>query len=187
MIRLLHVETYTFPNEEHLRHQQRPPYVIISHSWGDQEVIYDDMPEFKEYLKNPHVWKKANSAAKVTGACKKVLQHYKGDIKHIWLDTVCINKKDPAEVSTSINSCINGTRMRKFALHTYMTIRLRVSPSSPEADGLLAVGLSRSWWHRKVSCSLTRIGSWWATKEACSLYSLVGPRSTETSCCSTKV
>lgn len=65
--------------------------------------------------------------------------------------------------------------MRKSALHTYMTIRLRVSPSSPEADGLLAAGLSRSWWRRNVSCSLTRIGNWWETKEACSPYSLAGP------------
>lgn len=40
----------------------------------------------------------------MTGACKKVLENYKGDIKHIWLDTVCINKNGPAEVSTSINS-----------------------------------------------------------------------------------
>ena len=104
MIRLLHAESYIFPNEEGLRHQQRPPYVIISHSWGDHEVIYDDMPEFKEKLKNPNAWKKTNSAAKLTGACKKVLERYKGDVKHVWLDTVCINKKDPAEVSTAINS-----------------------------------------------------------------------------------
>lgn len=55
MIRLFHAESYTFPTEEHLRHQQRPPYVIISHSWGDQEVKYDDNPEFKENMKNPHV------------------------------------------------------------------------------------------------------------------------------------
>ena len=103
MIRLLHAESYTFPNEEGLRQQQTPPYVIISHSWGDQEVLYDDMPEFKEKLKKSHAWK-ANSAAKITGACKKVLEHDKGQIKHVWLDTVCINKKDPAEVSTSINS-----------------------------------------------------------------------------------
>ena len=104
MIRLLHAETYTFLNEEALRHQQRPPYVIISHSWGDQEVIYDDMPQFKEKLMYPNAWKKADSAAKLTGACKKVLKHYKEDVKHVWLDTVCINKKDPAEVSTAINS-----------------------------------------------------------------------------------
>lgn len=103
MIRLLNAKSYTFTNEEDLRHQQRPPYVIISHAWGEQEVIYDDMADFQK-MKASKSWKKADSAAKVTGACKKVLECFNGEIKHIWLDTVCINKKDPAEVSTSINS-----------------------------------------------------------------------------------
>ncbi|MDI1487518.1 MAG: hypothetical protein OHK93_006788 [Ramalina farinacea] len=47
---------------------------------------------------------KPASAFKITGACETVLAHYGGDIQNIWLDTVCIDQKNPHELSASINS-----------------------------------------------------------------------------------
>ena len=110
MIRLLNAERFLnaeshdqHPNEEELRHKQRTPYVIISHVWMKKEVVYEDMVQFNklEALKSQE---KPESAAKIFGACRTVLKYYKRKIEHLWLDTVCINKKDPAELSASINS-----------------------------------------------------------------------------------
>lgn len=61
------------------------------------------MEQFKR-LKASKSWEKSDSAAKIDGACKTVIEYYKGKVVHLWLDTVCIKKQDPAEMSLSINS-----------------------------------------------------------------------------------
>jgi Heterokaryon incompatibility protein (HET) len=109
MIRLLNAkemmnaENYKHPDERELKGQQTAPYVIVSHRWREREVIYEDMTEFKK-LKASGSWEKSDSAAKVVRACQKVLEQYNGKVVHLWMDTVCINKQDPAEMSSSINS-----------------------------------------------------------------------------------
>jgi hypothetical protein len=88
------------------------PYVIISHRWFDDELDYDDMSDFAN---NEHRLseKKAASIKKVKGSCEMTKiwsrRHNANKsitvpIKHVWLDTVCINKKNPAELSESLNS-----------------------------------------------------------------------------------
>lgn len=110
MIRLLNAERFLdakshekHPDKEELRHQQRIPYVIISHVWRKKEVIYEDMVQFNK-LEASKSWEKPESAAKIVGACKTVLRYYNKKVEHLWLDTVCIDKKDPTELSMSINS-----------------------------------------------------------------------------------
>lgn len=94
MIRLLNVENYEFHSEKQHMCQQQCPYVIISHVWEPNEMMFGDVQESK----------RAATSHKIGGACQTVLQHYGGKIKHIWLDTVCIDQKNPVELSTSINS-----------------------------------------------------------------------------------
>lgn len=103
MIRLLKAENCRLPSDEERKAQQTAPYVIISHVWNRDEMVFEDMAEF-DSSKPSTLWKKPASAAKMSGACKKVLEVSNKRIKHLWLDTVCINKKDPFELSTSINS-----------------------------------------------------------------------------------
>ena len=103
MIRLLNAESHALPNEQGLRRQRGLPYVIISHVWREREVVFEDMPHFKGMATNPS-WEKSGSATKIIGACKTVLQYYKGKIAHVWLDTVCIDKKNLTELSMSIIS-----------------------------------------------------------------------------------
>lgn len=109
MIRLLNAkhflstESYKHPDEEERSHQQSSPYVIISHVWRKSEVVYKDIEQLKK-LKASQSWEKSDSAAKIDGACKKVIEYSKGKIVYLWLDTVCIDKQNPAELSSSINS-----------------------------------------------------------------------------------
>jgi hypothetical protein len=86
------------------------PYAVISHRWFPNVLNYDDMLDFAH---SEHNRDKANSVRKVKGACKMTdrwsrSQHDNKQtmvpIKHVWLDTVCINKRDLAELSESINS-----------------------------------------------------------------------------------
>ncbi|GAW19427.1 hypothetical protein ANO14919_089140 [Xylariales sp. No.14919] len=83
-------------------HHDIPPYAILSHTWGDEEVT------FQEYLlatgpdanKHPHI-KRKQGFLKIFGACKQARTE---GLAYLWCDTNCIDKKSSAELSEAINS-----------------------------------------------------------------------------------
>jgi len=71
-----------------------PPYTILSHTWGTDEVAYED---FK--TGNPD--KDTSGYRKILQACERT----KCDgYRFVWIDTCCIDKSSSAELSESINS-----------------------------------------------------------------------------------
>jgi len=78
---------------------QVPPYAILSHTWGDQEVLLSDMqaPELDIAL-DP---RKKEGFDKLVNSCA---QAKKDRHRYIWIDTCCIDKKSSAELSEAINS-----------------------------------------------------------------------------------
>jgi len=70
-----------------------PPYAILSHTWGKEEVSFQDLvggdaPKLRE--------------------CKKIIgcrnQAVSDGYRYIWVDTCCIDKTSSAELSEAINS-----------------------------------------------------------------------------------
>ncbi|KAI1749132.1 HET-domain-containing protein [Xylaria castorea] len=79
-----------------------PPYAILSHTWGDEEVTFQEHlavsgPDAKHHA---HVARKAGYA-KIVGVCK---QAKIDGMQYLWCDTNCINKSSSAELSEAINS-----------------------------------------------------------------------------------
>jgi len=73
-----------------------PPgkYAILSHTWGDGEVIFQDMADLVAAKAKPG-W------PKVQGTCERS----KSDgFDLVWIDNCCIDKSSSAELSESINS-----------------------------------------------------------------------------------
>lgn len=70
-----------------------PSYAILSHAWGDSEPTFKDMQTGN--AKNLPGWKKIKYAAR---------QALKDGHKHLWVDTVCIDKRDSTELFEAINS-----------------------------------------------------------------------------------
>ncbi|UPL02655.1 hypothetical protein LCI18_013589 [Fusarium solani-melongenae] len=74
--------------------ENTPPYAILSHTWGDQEVTFQD-------------WKDLGTAAaksgftKVRCACQQALTR---GLEWMWIDTNCIDKISSAELTEAINS-----------------------------------------------------------------------------------
>jgi hypothetical protein len=98
-MRLLNSKTLKF--EEFLGEAGRgiPPYAILSHTWGLDEVSYKD-----------HVDKKSASRkgfAKIAGCCR--LADFEG-FGYVWIDTCCIDKSSSAELSEAINSMFQWYR-----------------------------------------------------------------------------
>lgn len=86
------LNTTSLEVEEFLQ-SQVPEYVILSHTWREEEVTLQDLllgvaPSKKGF-------------AKLTGCCEKA----KNDgFRYCWIDTCCIDKTSSAELSEAINS-----------------------------------------------------------------------------------
>jgi hypothetical protein len=70
-----------------------PPYAILSHTWGEEEVLFADMNNGNASVKK--------GFAKVKGCCAKAAQD---GFEWVWIDTLCIDKTSSAELSEAINS-----------------------------------------------------------------------------------
>ena len=71
-----------------------PEYAILSHTWGDGEVTFQDWQDFRKASKK-------TGFAKIKSACA-LAQADK--LNYIWVDTNCIDKTSSAELSEAINS-----------------------------------------------------------------------------------
>lgn len=71
-----------------------PPYAILSHTWGDEEVTFQDSQDMsRAFLKG--------GFAKIQGACNQALRDR---LEYVWVDTCCIDKTSSAELLEAINS-----------------------------------------------------------------------------------
>lgn len=79
-----------------LEYHGKPPekYAILSHTWGDEEILYAD-------IKSEDRGRSKKGFKKVENCCK--LARSQGyDL--VWIDTCCIDKSSSAELSEAINS-----------------------------------------------------------------------------------
>lgn len=69
------------------------PYAVLSHTWGDDEVTFQDMML-------PNVASK-KGYSKITETCRLAINE---GLKYVWIDTCCIDKTSSAELTETINS-----------------------------------------------------------------------------------
>jgi Heterokaryon incompatibility protein (HET) len=89
-MKLLHAVTLQLQSFEE---NAIPPYAILSHTWGEGEVSFQDihLPDAVSkagYQKIRHVCANARSRS----------------IEYVWVDACCIDKTSSAELSEAINS-----------------------------------------------------------------------------------
>lgn len=65
-----------------------PPYAILSHTWGDEEVTLQEMQR-NEYT---HL----KGFLKIKACCEQALEE---GLEWVWVDTCCIDKTSSAELS----------------------------------------------------------------------------------------
>ncbi|KAI0487382.1 heterokaryon incompatibility protein-domain-containing protein [Xylaria cf. heliscus] len=70
-----------------------PPYAILSHTWGEDEVLFQD-------LSTPGHERKLGYR-KIEGCCQQAIRD---GFNFVWVDTCCIDKRSSAELSEAINS-----------------------------------------------------------------------------------
>ena len=89
-MRLLHTQTLELGE---FFENATPAYAILSHTWEQEEVLYQDM-------QGPDAKQKAGYI-KIRRCCE---QAARDGYEYVWIDTCCIDKGSSAELSEAINS-----------------------------------------------------------------------------------
>ena len=71
-----------------------PAYTILSHTWGDDEVTFQDIGTNADAVRKAG-WRKIDFCAKQAAA---------DGLQYFWVDTCCIDKKNAVELGAAINS-----------------------------------------------------------------------------------
>jgi hypothetical protein len=111
-----------------IRSNEIPPYAILSHTWGDQEVEFDDLKSFDSVkdvdAQKEAGWNKIRFCAQ---------QAERDHLKYFWVDTCCIDKTNSQELQEAINSMF---RWYQNAKKCYVLLS-DVENSSSEENGHL--------------------------------------------------
>ena len=121
-----------------IRSEDIPPYAILSHTWGEQEVIFSDLKSL-DNVKDVDVekeagWNKIRFCAQ---------QAERDGLDYFWVDTCCIDKANNTELSRAINSMF---RWYQNAKRCYVFLS-DVQDGTLEGNGESAFKQSR-WFKR---------------------------------------
>lgn len=106
-----------------------PSYAILSHTWGLDEVLFEDI------AKAPDTWQQKVGYSKIQFCAEKAKQN---GLRYFWVDTCCIDKSDSVELQTAINSMFRWYRNTKRC-YVYLSDVSYISTDAPtvKAGGLV--------------------------------------------------
>lgn len=93
-MRLINTETLRL---EGFIGEEIPPYAILSHTWDDDEVSFD---EFAQDPASAQV-RGRKGYDKIQKTCQLA---FSSGLRYAWVDTCCIDKSSSSELSEAINS-----------------------------------------------------------------------------------
>ncbi|EFQ94723.1 hypothetical protein CFE70_001130 [Pyrenophora teres f. teres 0-1] len=163
-MRLLDATTLEFRD---FTDDQLPPYVILSHTWGDEEVTYQEMRFLQQFDALPDSLKRnaaliaameAAAGLKVSLRGSEIVKHRSGYRKivktakiarntgrpYFWIDTCCIDKSSSAELQEAINSMFTWYKSSSFCV-VYLESVYRQCRSGEEFQ----TALQDSKWARR--------------------------------------
>ncbi|KAH7303352.1 heterokaryon incompatibility protein-domain-containing protein [Stachybotrys elegans] len=114
-----------------------PPYAILSHTWGADEVTLHDLDHLG--LDDKPGWKK------IIGFARAIRQSNQ-PVDYFWVDTCCIDKSSSAELSEAINSMFHWYRESVCCFAYLADVEWRAHSSSPlGADFESSKWFTRGW------------------------------------------
>lgn len=133
-MRLMNAHTYEL--EEFLT-VPRPPYAILSHTWGKDrdEVTFSDLAERR--VKRTGAW-----VPKVEGCCRRAVEDGYG---YVWIDTCCIDKTNSVELSEAINSMFRWYEEAAICYAILSDVPVSDNGRSPESKIFSSRWFERGW------------------------------------------
>ncbi|WAO92117.1 HET-domain-containing protein [Fusarium falciforme] len=113
-------------NVHSLRIESRDPsaqiYAILSHTWGDEEVTFQEFQGPDKHSKKGY--------KKILDYCNQARED---GIDWVWIDTCCIDKTSSAELSEAINSMYAWYRDAAVC-YVFLEDVPPLTPHFPEAE-----------------------------------------------------
>ena len=134
-MRLINVSNYqveSFPSHE------TPPYAILSHTWGSEEVILKDMQRGDWETRTD----KREGRDKIKGCCS--LASAEG-FDYVWIDTCCIDKTSSDELSESINSMYRWYHNSTICYAYLNDVDSSQDPTEANSDFAKSRWFTRGW------------------------------------------
>ncbi|CAI6331989.1 unnamed protein product [Periconia digitata] len=128
-MRLLHVKTRKL---QEFFGVAIPPYAILSHTWGSEEVTFNDLLTGDYHTKHGYI--------KIDGCCQEAVSQ---GMTWVWVDSCCIDKSSSAELSEAINSMFNWYQNAKVCFVYLEDVLPSENPFLPESTLR-----SSRWWTR---------------------------------------
>ena len=98
------IETTTLTLHEFLDEDSIPPYAILSHRWGAEEIDYKDLLKQRNKDSKRLGWGKVHDLCRLAQA---------DGLEYAWIDTAGIDKRSSAELQEAINSMFKWYRNSK--------------------------------------------------------------------------
>jgi hypothetical protein len=120
-MRLLNTTTLEFYEVDISR---APHFAILSHTWGDDEITFDDMCGQRAAIEN------RKGFQKIARFCQTAREVDR--LEYGWVDTCCIDKRNSSELSEAINSMYRYYA-RSYQCYVYLSdVRVRGDESTLE-------------------------------------------------------
>jgi hypothetical protein len=132
-MRLLHCLPDRSIKVEEFYGEEIPKYAILSHTWEDDEVTFQDLLISSDRKKRG--WRK------IEYSC---YQASRDGLDYCWVDTCCIDKSSSAELSEAINSMYNWYRNANVC-YAYLS-DIDVSDQSATDEDQLKLQLAQARW-----------------------------------------
>jgi hypothetical protein len=114
-----------------------PKYVILSHTWGEDEITFRDMRKDRDSAKQKAGYPKVESSC---------LQARKDKHDWIWIDTCCIDKRSSAELNEAINSMFKWYQQAVMCYVFLADVPQKGLDLSSQGQSSLADPFSKSRW-----------------------------------------
>ena len=113
-----------------------PPYAILSHTWGAEEVSFIDL---------------VDKSGKSKAGYRKIVfcgeQAARDNLRYFWVDTCCIDKRDNTELTEAINSMFRWYRNAATCYAYLSDVSISTSdPSAEKCQSMWEADFRRSRW-----------------------------------------
>ncbi|KAH8664390.1 heterokaryon incompatibility protein-domain-containing protein [Xylariales sp. PMI_506] len=152
-MRLLNAHTLEF---EEVPNCESKTYAILSHTWGSNELSYQDMLGYQRRQKAETaversvcdmLWPNSPEGPGLDKIRSCARQALKDNINHIWVDTCCIDKSSSAELQESINSMFTWYLQARvcYAFLSDVSTAVRTQIRNPNSDFRCSRWFTRGW------------------------------------------
>jgi hypothetical protein len=130
------LNTSTLQLHNFINDYERPHYAILSHTWGEEEVSFQEIQGSHD-----DIMQKAGYA-KVQRCCAQAASD---GFPYVWIDTCCIDKTNSVELSEAINSMYRWYR-EASECYAYLVDVHSIEPGDDPESGQYFLAFEESRW-----------------------------------------